>query len=118
MSIFSKVSVRDCLVTLAVALLAVGSWTPAQCAPGVTSRSISTPTQAAASALAFWQPDLFHGTIQDCGTDFYRAVSRAANQLDSSGRPYGILPAMSPDMEHEDCDGATLSKALNFLSGR
>jgi hypothetical protein len=53
-----------------------------------------------ACALGFWQPDIFRGTIQACGTDYYRAVSGKgnANAVDSSGRPYGILPSTSSAM--------------------
>ena len=30
------------------------------------------------SLLGFYQSDVFHGTIQNCGTDFYRAVPMVA----------------------------------------
>lgn len=51
-----------------------------------------------ASALGFYQTDLFKGTIQDCGADFYRAVQhRSSNDwTDSCGNPYGVIQ-VSPD---------------------
>ena len=46
-----------------------------------------------AAGLAFYQPDLFAGTIQSCGTDFCRKVPRefARNATDSNGYPYGYI---------------------------
>jgi hypothetical protein len=45
-----------------------------------------------ASDLGFHQPDLFSGTIQDCGSNFYRAVPQvlATNMTDTNGYSYGV----------------------------
>ena len=45
--------------------------------------------------LGFYQPDVFTGTIQNCGADFYRQVPtvNATNWTSTSGRPYGVLKA-------------------------
>jgi hypothetical protein len=51
-----------------------------------------------AGLLGFFQPDVFRGTIQNCGADFYQPVPQvhATSQLDTAGRPYGFFPA-TPD---------------------
>jgi hypothetical protein len=43
--------------------------------------------------VAFYQPDVFHGTIQDCGADYFRPVPRnlSRNDLDTNGYPYGLI---------------------------
>jgi len=48
-----------------------------------------------ASQLGFFQSDLFHGTIQSCGTDFYRHVPQVAatTAFDTTGRAYGFVDA-------------------------
>lgn len=53
-----------------------------------------------ASALGFYQTDLFKGTIQDCGSDFYRAVQhRCSNDwTDSNGNPYGVIQVSSDEI--------------------
>lgn len=45
------------------------------------------------SLLGFFQSDVFRGTIQNCGTDFYRAVPMVAakSRLDTAGQPYGMM---------------------------
>lgn len=45
-----------------------------------------------ASCLGFHQSDVFKGTIQSCGTDFYRDVPMhyAKSDLDSLGKHYGL----------------------------
>lgn len=50
-----------------------------------------------ASNLAFLQSDLFKGTIQSCGSNFYREVSRqyAASDKDQNGSKYGITSVPS-----------------------
>jgi hypothetical protein len=42
--------------------------------------------------LGFYQSDLFKGTIQNCGADFYEGVQQreATVMLDSFGQPYGL----------------------------
>ena len=114
--------------------------------------------------LGFYQSDIFRGTIQNCGADFYKSVPTvdATSQLDTAGHPYGLLDASDadvhgakgvrfvlitgtndfrrgnildifrggfeqegfqaklldvPGMEHDICDGETLSRALDFLEG-
>jgi hypothetical protein len=50
-----------------------------------------------ASDLAFLQPDLFSGTIQSCGSDFYHAVAHrfSNNWTDTNGNPYGVVEVPS-----------------------
>jgi poly(3-hydroxybutyrate) depolymerase len=50
--------------------------------------------------LAFYQPDIFRGTLQDCGADFYKAVPivSATTQLDTVGQPYGRLAASDAEV--------------------
>lgn len=45
--------------------------------------------------LGFYQPDIFDGTIQNCGADFYRQVPtvNATNWTSTTGQPYGVLKA-------------------------
>ena len=115
-----------------------------------------------AGLLAFYQSDIFRGTLQNCGVDFYRRVPivDATTQVDTMGHPYGLLEASEYEirqarklrfvlitgtkdfrrgnildifhggferdgfqaklfdvagMEHDICDGQTLSRALDFL---
>lgn len=51
-----------------------------------------------AGMLGFFQSDLFRGTIQNCGADFYQHVPQvdATSQLDTAGQPYGFFSA-TPD---------------------
>lgn len=53
-----------------------------------------------AGMLGFYQSDLFRGTIQNCGADFYRSVPivLATSQVDTAGRPYGLLEASQEDV--------------------
>lgn len=46
-----------------------------------------------AGDLAFYEPDLFHGTIQNCGSDFPHDVPTvlATSHLDTLGNPYGVF---------------------------
>jgi hypothetical protein len=50
--------------------------------------------------LAFYQSDLFRGTLQNCGADFYKAVPivNATTQLDTAGQPYGRLGATDAEV--------------------
>jgi len=50
--------------------------------------------------LGFYQSDLFRGTIQNCGADFYKPVRivTATSQLDTAGKPYGLLSATSDEV--------------------
>jgi Esterase PHB depolymerase len=45
--------------------------------------------------LGFYQSDIFRGTIQNCGVDFYKPVPMVAatSPLDTAGQPYGVLAA-------------------------
>lgn len=113
--------------------------------------------------LGFHQTDIFKGTIQSCGSNFYRKVTgrEATGWVDTAGYPYGNLRTSAgevsrarastkfclitgagdfrrgnirdiynegfardgfkarlfdvPTMGHQDCDGATLNSALDFL---
>jgi hypothetical protein len=50
--------------------------------------------------LAFYQADVFRGTLQNCGADFYKAVTivSATTQLDTAGHPYGRLMATEAEV--------------------
>jgi predicted esterase len=45
--------------------------------------------------LGFYQPDVFSGTIQNCGADFYKQVPtvNATNWISTNGQHYGVLKA-------------------------
>lgn len=55
-----------------------------------------------AGLVAFFQPDLFHGTIQSCGADFYLHVPQifATSEADTNGNPYGFFDASSAEIEN------------------
>jgi predicted esterase len=50
--------------------------------------------------LGFYQPDIFRGTVQNCGADFYKPVPivDAKTQLDTAGQPYGHLDASEEEV--------------------
>jgi poly(3-hydroxybutyrate) depolymerase len=50
--------------------------------------------------LAFYQSDVFRGTLQNCGADFYKGVPivSATTQLDTAGQPYGRLVASDAEV--------------------
>jgi dienelactone hydrolase len=50
--------------------------------------------------LGFHQPDVFRGTLQNCGADFYKPVPivDATTQLDTAGQPYGHLDASDAEV--------------------
>jgi hypothetical protein len=50
--------------------------------------------------LGFYQPEVFDGTIQNCGADFYKQVPtvNATNWTSTSGRPYGVLRATTGEI--------------------
>ena len=52
-----------------------------------------------AAGLGFYRPDLFHGTIQSCGTDFDRKVPRVAATQETADRygSYGELDATAAE---------------------
>jgi len=54
-----------------------------------------------AGLLGFLQPDVFRGTIQNCGADFYKHVAQvyATTQLDTAGNPYGFFPATPGEIQ-------------------
>jgi hypothetical protein len=118
-----------------------------------------------AGDMGFYQPDLFHGTIQCCGSNFYYKVPKyyATSETDTNGNPYGTISVPQqnvaaakakvrfvlitgsgdfrrgnvadiywygfnqqhfnakmidvPGMGHQNCDGATLEQALNYIAG-
>jgi hypothetical protein len=43
--------------------------------------------------LGFYQPEIFRGTIQNCGADFYKRVRTvyASSWLSTTGQPYGVF---------------------------
>lgn len=53
-----------------------------------------------AGLLGFYQADIFRGTLQNCGADFYKPVPvvMATSRLDTAGRPYGLLYASAEDV--------------------
>jgi|SRR5579859_5877373 len=53
-----------------------------------------------AGLLGFYQADLFHGTIQNCGADFYKPVptQAATSTVDTAGNPYGLLDATDDEI--------------------
>ncbi len=53
-----------------------------------------------AGKLGFYQSDLFHGTIQNCGADFYRQVPtvHATSWLSRTGQPYGTFEATDAEI--------------------
>jgi predicted esterase len=55
-----------------------------------------------AGLLGFYQSDIFRGTLQNCGADFYRPVplDQATSQVDNVGKPYGLLDASDNDVLH------------------
>ena len=62
-----------------------------------------------AGLLAFYQSDIFHGTIQNCGADFYRQVPtvNAVSQVDTAGQAYGVLEASQDEIQR--------AKTLRFV---
>jgi Esterase PHB depolymerase len=52
--------------------------------------------------LGFYQSDIFRGTIQICGADFYERVPivAATSQLDTAGRPYGMFDATKQEISN------------------
>jgi predicted esterase len=54
-----------------------------------------------AGFLGFFQADLFRGTIQNSGADFYLPVARvyATSLTDAAGEPYGIFHATTTEVE-------------------
>ncbi len=53
-----------------------------------------------AGKLGFYQSDIFHGTIQNCGADFYRQVPtvHATSWLSRTGQPYGTFEATDQEI--------------------
>jgi predicted esterase len=54
-----------------------------------------------ASRLGFYASDVFKGTIQSCGADFYQSVPKVAatSETDTEGQPYGLLDATPTDVD-------------------
>ncbi|MGZ4828202.1 MAG: hypothetical protein ACXV78_01060 [Candidatus Angelobacter sp.] len=53
-----------------------------------------------AGLLGFYQADLFCGTIQNCGADFYKQVptQTATPTVDTAGNPYGLFDATADEI--------------------
>ena len=53
-----------------------------------------------AGFLGFFQADVFRGTIQNCGADFYKPVPQvhATSLVDTIGKPYGIFNATAEEI--------------------
>ncbi|MFN8609094.1 MAG: hypothetical protein U0931_16280 [Vulcanimicrobiota bacterium] len=68
-----------------------------------------------AGQLGFYQSDLFHGTIQDCGADFYKPVPsvKATNHTDSNGNAdYGLFKASAREVQ-----AARLNQKFVLITG-
>jgi hypothetical protein len=63
-----------------------------------------------AASVAFWQPDIFSGTIQDCGSNFYRpvAVRYTTNGTDTNGNTYNVADGTSAE------DASAARRAVKF----
>jgi len=50
--------------------------------------------------LGFFQPDIFRGTIQNCGADFYERVATvyARSWVSTTGQPYGQFDASTDEI--------------------
>ncbi len=50
--------------------------------------------------LGFYQPDIFRGTIQNCGADFYARVATvyATSWVSTTGQPYGRFNATADEI--------------------
>jgi hypothetical protein len=59
-----------------------------------------------AGDMAFYQSDLFTGTIQDCGANFYKAVphSTGTKWVDSNGFQYGVIEVSPDDVRNAKAD--------------
>lgn len=53
-----------------------------------------------AGLLGFYQPEIFRGTLQNCGADFYKPVPTvaASSWLSTSGQPYGVFDATTEEI--------------------
>jgi hypothetical protein len=53
-----------------------------------------------AGMLGFCQADVFHGTIQNCGADFYTPVPNqaATSTKDTAENPYGLFDATADEI--------------------
>ena len=51
--------------------------------------------------LGFYQSDVFHGTIQNCGADFYRPVTQSHElSPDTPTGDYGLIPASPQEIDN------------------
>lgn len=50
--------------------------------------------------LGFFQPDIFRGTVQSSGADFYKPVPHvfATSLVDTIGKPYGVFDATAGEI--------------------
>ena len=50
--------------------------------------------------LGFYQPEIFRGTIQNCGADFYKPVHTvyASSWLSTTGQPYGVFDGSAQEI--------------------
>jgi hypothetical protein len=65
-----------------------------------------------AGLLGFVQPDVFHGTVQSCGADFYLHVPRLYATSDANGNSYGFFEANQSEIDH-----ARHSVRFTFITG-
>jgi hypothetical protein len=66
------------------------------------------------SELGFYASDVFKGTIQSCGTNFYHAVPKvlATPQAGDAGNPYGLL-----DADQTEVDSAKKNVRFVLITG-
>lgn len=68
-----------------------------------------------AASCAFWQHDIFSGTIQSCGSNYYRPVlpKYATNLRDTNGHPYNVADGTST----EDASAARSAVKFCLITG-
>lgn len=73
-----------------------------------------------AGLLGFFQGDLFRGTIQNCGADFYKPVRivAASSTVDTAGNPYGLFQASAEEIASaRQVRFALITGSLDFRHG-
>ena len=64
-----------------------------------------------AGRLGFYQPNLFRGTIQSCGADFYNPIPQVRSSSGANDRSYGLFKATVADVE------AAKTVRFTFITG-
>ena len=87
---------------------------PSQCLRG------DFPAERIANHLGFYQSDVFHGTIQDCGADFYRHVPQTHPLApDTPPGEYGLFSAspLEVDNARQNVRFALITGSRDFRHG-